>query len=131
MDIFLKITAGVLIATIVTLTISKHSSDISLLLTVLVCSMVLIAAVTYLNPVIEFINRLAKLGEVDDEIFQILLKTAGIGLISQIASSICIDGGNQSLGKALQFAATTVIMCLCVPLLNRVLQLIETVLESV
>lgn len=131
MDVFLKVTAGIMVTTIVTITISKHSSDISLLLTMLVCCMVLIAAVAYLKPVIEVMNRLVKTGRIENEIFNILLKTAGIGLISQIACTICYDGGNQSLSKALQCLSTTVILYLCIPLFDRVLQLIETVLGSV
>ena len=131
MDIFLKVTAGVLVVTIVTLTISRHCSDISLLLTILVSAMVLIAAVTYIKPVIEFMNRLVKIGGIDNEVFQILLKSAGIALISQVACTICSDGGNQSLAKALQFLATTLILTLCIPLFERLLQIIEAVLGGI
>ena len=131
MDIFLKVAAGIMVSMIVTITISKRSSDISLLLTMLVCCMVLIAAVTYLKPIIEVMNRLVKLSRIENEIFNILLKTAGIGLISHIACTICADSGNQSLGRALQFLSTTVILYLCIPLFERVLQLIETVMGNV
>ena len=131
MDIFLKVTAGVLVVTIVTLTISRYSSDISLLLTMLVCAMVLISAVTLLKPVIEFMRRLVKIGGIENEVFHILLKSAGIGLISQVACTICSDGGNQSLSKALQFLATTVILMLCLPLFERLLQIVETVLGGI
>ena len=61
----------------------------------LMSAMVLIAAVTYIKPVIEFMNRLVKIGGIENEVFQILLKSAGIALISQVACTICTDGGNQ------------------------------------
>ena len=131
MDVFLKVTAGVLITTIVTITISRHSSDISLLLTMFVCCMVLLVAVTYLKPVIEFMQKLVNVGGIDNEVFNILLKSTGIGLISQIACTICSDSGNQSLGKALQYISSTTILYLSLPLLDRLLQLIEKVLGSI
>lgn len=131
MDIFLKVTAGILVATIVTLAISKQSADISLLVTILVCCMAVIAAVNYIKPVINFMERLVSIGQIEGEVFSILLKTTGIGFISQITSMICVDAGNQTLGKTLQFVATAVILYLCIPLLEKVLILIETVLGSV
>ena len=131
MEIFLKITSGILITTVVTLTISKKSSDISLLLTILVCCMAVIAVINYIRPIIHFMERLVDVGQIEDDIFRVLLKTAGIGLISHIVTLVCSDSGNQTLGKTLQFIATAVILYLCIPLLDRVLVLIETVLEKV
>lgn len=131
MDIFLKVTAVVLVTSIATLTISKHGSDISLLLTILVCCMAAISAVSYIKPIIQFMERLVGLGQLEEEIYHILLKTTGIGMISRIAAMICSDAGNQTLGKTLQFVATAVILCICVPLLDRMLSLIETVLGRV
>ena len=131
MEIFLKVTAVILVTSVATLTISKQGSDISLLLTILVCCMVTISAVSYIKPIIQFMERLVGIGQVEEEIYRILLKTTGIGLISRIASMICSDSGNQTLGKTLQFIATTVILCICVPLLDKMLSLIETVLGRI
>ena len=128
---FLKIAAGILITTIVTLAISKKSADISTLLTILVCCMAVITAINYIRPVIDFMERLVSIGDIEMDIFQILLKTAGIGIISHVVSLVCADAGNQTLGKTLQFVATAIILCLCIPLLDRVLILIETVLGKV
>ena len=130
MEIFLKITACVLITTIMTLVITKHNSSISLLLTIFVCCISITAAISYLKPVIAFLEKLVRVGQIDDAVYGILLKSTGIALITQIASSVCADGGNQSMGKVLQFIGTTTVLCLCIPLLDRVLVLIESVLGS-
>ena len=130
MDIFIKVTAGILITAIITVAVSKQSADVSLLLTILVSCMAILAVSSYLRPVIDFLERLVKIGQIENEVFSILLKTAGIGFISQIATMICSDAGNQSLSKTLQFVTTIVILCICVPLLDRILVLIETVLGN-
>ena len=131
MDIFLKVTAGILITAILSLVLSKQGADISLLLTIGVCCMVVVAAFTYLRPVLEFANKLIQVGRLNNELLNVLLRVVGIGLISQIAGFICADAGNQSLGKALQIMSTAVILCVSVPILEEMLSLIETVLGEV
>ena len=131
MDIYLKVTAGILMTAILSIVLSKQGADISLLLTICVCSMVILAASVYFKPILEFANRLIEVGQLNDALLGVLLKVVGIGLISQIAGFICADAGNQSLGKALQILTTAVILCLSVPLLEEMLSLIESVLGEI
>ena len=131
MDVFLKITAGILLAAIVTLTLSKQNTDISLLLTILVCCMAFVAMIDYARPVFQFLQRLKDVSQIDDELFHILIKSAGIGMLSQIACMICSDAGNKALANALQVVASVVILSLCIPLLDKVLVLIENVLGHI
>ena len=131
MTIFIKVTSCVLITAILCLVVSRHSADLSLLLTICVCCMVIISAFSYLTPVFDFARRLIDVGKLNHELLNVLLKVVGIGLVSQIAGLICADSGNQSLGKALQIMTTAVILCICVPILEEMLTLIETVLGEI
>jgi stage III sporulation protein AD len=131
MAIFLKVTAGILIASTLSLVLVRQNSAIALLLTICVCCMVLVAAGSYLRPIIEFIHRLVQIGNINSEWVQILLKVVGIGLISQIVTLIWSDAGNQSLGKALQIVAAAVILCVCIPVMEQMLTDIETILGEV
>ena len=131
MDIFLKISAGILITTILCLVLSKRADEISLLLCLAVCSITLTVALSYLNPVIEFARRLVHLGNINSELLQVLLKTVGIGLLTEIVCLICEDIGKKSLSKALQITATAVILCISIPVLEQLLSLIELVLGEV
>lgn len=131
MSIFIKVSAGILITAILSLVLSKHRGDISLLLTVCACCMVVAAAFSYLSPVLDFLRRLIEVGKLNQELLDVLLKTVGIGLISQIAGFICADAGNQSLSKALQIITTAVILCIAVPVLEEMLSLIENVLGEI
>ena len=131
MDVFLKVTAGILLASIVTLALSKQNTDISLLLTILVCCMAFAAMIDYTRPVFQFLQRLKDVSQIDDELFRILIKSAGIGMLSQIACMICSDAGNKTLANVLQVVASVVILSLCIPLLDKVLVLIENVLGHI
>ena len=131
MDIYLKVTVGILIAAILTLMLSHQSTGISLLLTIAVCCMVITAVCAYLHPVLEFVRRLITVGSLNNELLNVLFKVVGIGLISQTAGLICADAGNQSLAKVLQIMTTAVIVCISVPVLEEMLSLIEMVLGEV
>ena len=131
MDIFLKVMAAVLITAILKMVLAKQSADIALLLTIAVCCIVVVASLSYIQPIISFAYKLVELGNLDSSHLGIILKSVGIGMISQIVTLVCADSGNQSLGKAVQIMTIAVILCLSVPILEQMHSLIEAVLEEV
>jgi stage III sporulation protein AD len=131
MDTFVKCAAGILVAVVFIITLSKQEKNISLLLVIAVCCMVLGAAVTFLQPVLDFIKHLQSIGQLDSEMIIILLKSVGIGLLAEITSLICADSGNASLGKSLQLLATATILWLSLPLLNELIELIDSILGAI
>lgn len=130
MDTFIKATAGVLITLILCLVLAKQGKDLSILLVLLVSCMVLSTALTYLQPVLDFFDRLTVIGKLNTELIGILLKAVGIGLLAEIAGLICADAGNSALGKTLQIMASAVILALSVPIFTQLLELIETLLVA-
>ena len=131
MDIFLKLSAGVLIAAILSVVLSKEGKDYALILTICVSVMILVSAGTYLKSIVVFLERLTDTGGLNSELLKILLKVVGIGIVSQIAGFVCVDAGNHSLDKALKIISTSAIIWLSIPLLEELLNLIETVLEAI
>lgn len=131
MDDFVKCAAGILIAVVLILTISKQEKDISILLIISVCCMVLVVAAAYLQPVIDFLRQLQSIGQLDSESITILLKCVGVGLLAEITCLICADSGNASLGKALQLLATATILWISLPLLSELMELIDKILGAV
>lgn len=131
MEVFFKLTAGALIAAVLGLLLSRKDKDIALLLTAAASGVILITAFLYLEPVLSFFTELQRLGNLDSDIMRVLIKSVGIGLLSEIASLICTDMGNAALGKTLQVAATILILWLSLPLLTSLLTLICDILEKV
>lgn len=128
---FLQAVAGVFIAVILGLALSKQGKDITLLLCVCGCCMVLIVAGRYLEPVMELIGRLQKLSGLDVGLLSVVLKAVGIGLIAEVASLICGDSGNAALGKGLQILASAVVLWLSVPLINMLMDMIQKIVGVV
>lgn len=131
MDGMLKAAAGALITAMLGFILQKQGKEYALVLVVAVCSMGACLALSYIKPVISFLEQLRNLANLDGEIMRILLKAVGIGLIGEISGSICVDTGNASLGKMLQLLSAAVILWLSLPILQQLMDLIEEVLEGI
>lgn len=131
MDIFLKTAAAVMIAVVISLVLSKQNKDFSILFSMVVCSMILISAQSFLRPIVDFFKKLQLLGNLDSKLFSILLKATGIGILAEISAMICVDSGNAALGKAMQILATVLILWISLPLLNELIDLIGQIVEAI
>jgi len=129
-DLFIKVTAGSLITVVLCLAIGKQQKDITLLILVTACCMIGVIAMQFISPILGFINKLSGIGQLNEGFIEILLKSVGIGMIGQIVSNICTDAGNSSLGKSLQLLCTAVILWLSLPLMEQLLELMDSVLGS-
>ncbi len=128
MEKFLQVLAGVLLTVILGLALGRQSKDMSVVLVLAVCCMVLAAGFSYLEPVIDFIQQLESLGNLDPGMLQIMLKAVGIGLAAQIAGLICSDSGNAALGKAIQIMASAVVLWLSLPLMRALVEMLQKIL---
>lgn len=130
MDIFLKATACVLIATVLIILLSKEQKDISILISIATCCLVLAAASEFIAPVLSFLFQLQQLGNLDNTLVSALIKAVGITLLSQIASMICQDAGYSVLGKVLQILSTAVVLWITIPLYEGLIHLVQEILGA-
>ena len=129
MSIFLKTAAGVILAVVLCIALSKSGKDISLLLTLCVCCMVIGVGLTYFESVLAFIEKIQSVGDLDASHMEVVLKATGIGLLGEITSLICMDAGNATLGKSIKVLTTIVILCLAIPMLETLLDLLDSILN--
>ncbi len=128
MSVYFQTVAGVLLTIILALVVGRQNKDVSLLLVLAVCAMVLVLAGQYLEPVINFLNSLQSLISLDGEWISVMLKAVGIGLTAQIASLLCADSGNGALARAVEILAVGAILWLSLPLMTALMELIQKVL---
>ena len=131
MDYIWKSSILALICLILFLILAKKDKDIASIITFAGCCMILIGAISYLKPVVDFLSQLQQLGNLDGSYISVLLKAVGIGLLSEIITLLCGDLGNAGLGKTLQIGASAVILWLSIPLFTQLLELISGILEQI
>lgn len=131
MELFWKGIAAALIGAILALVLSKQEKDLSLLLTMAGCTLILMLVLGFLEPVLEFLRELQELGDLNADMLVLLLKAVGIGIIAEIAGLICTDAGNASLGKTVQLLGTSAILWLSLPVLRMLLDLVKSILGEI
>ena len=131
MDLFWKTAAGLFISAILILTLGRQEKDISMLLSMSACVMVVIAGLSFLEPILQFLQQLEKLGDLQSGVLNVLLKITGIGLVSEIGGMVLSDSGNTSLARGLQLLGTAVILYLSIPVFETLMELIQRVLEEI
>ena len=127
----MKAAAGALITVMLGLILQKQGKEYALVLLVAVSAMGACLVLSYIRPVISFLEELRAFGKLDSELLKILFKAVGIGLIGEISGSICADSGNGSLSKMLQLLSTVVILWLSLPIFQQLMDLIGAVLEGI
>lgn len=128
---YIRWTAVVLMGLVLSLVVGKQSKDMSLLLTLAVCVLVCLGVMEFLEPVKDLLSDLRRLGGLDSEAVSILLKSAGIGFLAELAGNLCADAGEGALGKMLQILSNAAILWLSIPLIRQILSLIEEVLAGI
>ena len=128
---YLRFAAAALIGLILVLVVGRQSRDLGMLLSLAVCVLLALGAMEFLEPVMELLDELKRLGELDGGAVGILLRCAGIGIISELAGLLCADAGEGAMRKALQICANAAILWLSLPLLRQVLTMIGEVLAKV
>ena len=131
MEHFFQAAAAVLLAVILMLCLKKSQTGIGEMISIFVCGVLAILAISYLKPVIEFIQSIQRLNMMDNQLLKTVFKVVGICVIAEIVELICIDSGNSAMGKALQLLSSAVVVWLAIPLMTSFLELIEGVLKGI
>ena len=125
MDAAGKISALALIAAILCVLIRDHQKHVSLLLSLAACVSMIVLCTSFLEPILEVLNKLIVLSGIVDDIVSPMLKVAGIGLLTQISAGICIDAGENALGKTVELVGNILALYASLPLLIAALELVE------
>lgn len=126
---FLQAAALAMVGAVLAVVLQKQSKEISVLLVIACSAMILALSAWFLEPVVDFIARLRLLGQLDSDMVTILLKTAGIGLIAELAGAVCEDAGEGTLGKMARICGSAAALYLALPLLTSVLDMLSALLE--
>ena len=131
MDNFWQGISLAILAVIVGLALRKQGAEMATILMLAACAMVGVMAFSYMKPVVSFVQRMQNLGGFDQALFGPLLKAVGVGLVTEFAALVCADAGNSALGKLVGMLGTAVMIWLCLPIFEKMLDLIEGIMEKV
>ena len=125
MDIMLKIAVIAVLSAVMSVLLRQNEKALALTISILACAVILLLGIGFLQPIWSIIEKLEKLSGLGNRITEPLLKAVGIGVLTQIAGSVCAQAGEASLGKAVEISGSILSVYVALPLLNAVLTLVE------
>ena len=128
MENYWKACAIMILTVVLGAALGKTEKDLSVVLTLAACCIILMVALEYLSDILVFLWELGS-GIGDRNPFTgILLKIAGVALVTEVSSLFSSDAGNSSLGKAMQILGNSAILFLSLPILEGFLEIIREIL---
>lgn len=125
---FIRIIGLAMTALAANLILKQIKSEYSFLVSVLITAFFCTFSLSLLSPVIEYINELLGSSE-NSESVTILFKSTGIGIITSIASDMCKDLGEVSLGSKLELCGKCLILSLSLPLIKELINIAVSIVK--
>lgn len=128
MEAFWKAAAVIILTVILGAALGKTEKDISVVLSVAACCMVMLVAVQYLSEIVAFLSELGSSRDFGNPFISTLLKITGVALMTELTELISADAGNSALGKAAQILGNAVILFLSLPLFETFLSIVQEIM---
>lgn len=129
MDTYLKVIGIAVIGILLCLILSKNTKDFPIVLVIVLCCILCGASLGFMKPIILLLEDLEELADTGVPWLTILLKATGLTFIGETVSAVCSDAGHAAVGKAVQTLTTVVILWISLPLIQKLMDLIQSVLE--
>lgn len=90
---------------------------------------IFLLAIGFLKDIFSLISELTTLSGINGKNFEILLKCAGICIITKTAVELCTDCGQSSIASKVEFAGKILILSSAVPLFSEIIEIIKMFID--
>lgn len=126
MEQFIQAAVIGVVTVVLTSLLKKSSRELALLLTLAACVVIALLLLQLARPVVEFLSRLRELAGLDKTLMSPMLKTLGIGLMTQICATVCCDAGETAIGNLVEVCGGVLALYVALPLLEAVIDMVIT-----
>lgn len=119
------VAGGVLVAVVCGAVVRKQAPEIALVLTMCATTAVVLAVSGALGEVVGYVQRLAQVGGISQELLVPVMKATGIAVLARFAGEFCRDAKESGLASGVELAGTVLGLVAAMPLMNGVLTLLE------
>lgn len=125
MELIVRIAALCVVGAVLALVVRGRSPELAFCTAAASCAVCLLAAAEFLSPILTLAQTLQALTGLEAALLAPVLKTVGIGLLTQLAAAFCADAGEQALGRTVELCGTFLAVYASLPLANAVLELLK------
>ncbi len=82
-----------------------------------------------MQPILQEVRSLVELFSLGTEQGELLLKSLGLCLLTQISADVCRDAGENTLATNVELAGKTAVLILCLPLFRQLLSFAAALIQ--
>ena len=130
MDIF-SIAALGIIGAVLAITVKQIRPELSIMVSLATCVVILLFTSNSLGIIINQFNQIVSKSGIDSNYFKIALKACAIAYITEFASALCIDAGENAIAVKTEFAGKISILLLSIPIIFSFISSISDLLDNI
>ena len=125
MDWIIRLTAAAVLSGLLAVLLEKTVPVNALLVTVSAALLIIMASVSFLEPILNLIRKLESVYDVSGVYSLPMIKCLLISLIAHFGAMVCKDAGQAALASSLETAGTIAAVWIVLPLLEAFLSMLE------
>lgn len=125
--LLVSVIGALLCAAFLAAVLRTHRPELAAGLSLLAGVLVTAAVVSRLSPLVTSLRRLTDQSGLSEDSLSLVLRAAGVCLVTQLAADTCRDAGESSLASKAELAGRFMLLVMALPLFERILTLITTV----
>ena len=111
-------------ASLLGLAVKREREGQALLLGLAAAGMILTAAIRSLSEVESLLRQATERADLSASLTVPVLKSLGLALLGRFTAELCREAGQNAAASAVELAATCAILCVSVPLLQSLLEVV-------
>ena len=124
MELVIKSVVLGLTSVLLALTIRKNAPETGLLLTVAAVGAIAVLAAEPISGILTQFKQLAEHSGLTSTVFEPVIKTMGIGIVTKISSAVCKDAGESALANTIELVGCIAAVAAAIPLMRSVLEIV-------
>ena len=120
----LKIILIGIVTCVATIIVKNIKPEFSILVSLSGSVVILILIINNLVDIVSGFSSIVNKTNINTQLFSSVLKIVGVGYITEFGADICQDTGNSSIANKVLLSGKVVIMCLALPIVNSMLNVI-------
>ncbi len=120
-----------LIGSILIVVVKQYKPEIAVVLSIIVGVLMLISAVSLVNPILTEIEEITDKSNVSLVNISVLLKAIGICYVTQFVSDICRDSGQSAISTKVELVGRLAMCVVSFPLYKELISLIEEIIGRI
>ena len=125
-EVLIAVVGVLLCASMLAVLLRVQRPELATCLGLAAAAVVVILLLRQLTPLIATLRRMLTMTALPSEGFEVVLKAAGVCLLTQLTADTCRDAGETALAAKAELAGRVLMLLLAVPLFEELLTLVTT-----